>query len=251
MAKRSGAPIPQSVELAPEQIRAAINRFKGLIGDLEGFEPQSVQARSDPRIKVLEVSIDEALMGTFGHRTPQYMLYRPATAIDTARHNYAYAVPLPEIIQGLIRGKDRAIALLEQAVRSVETKLADLGELAADDAGAKALRAYNGLDLHPVIARAASDLYRNAHYANAIEDAVKALNNLVRLHSGQDGDGTSLMETVFSPKKPILRFNDARDQSDQDEQKGFMMMFSGAVAGLRNPRAHRLIKDDPERALEF
>jgi hypothetical protein len=30
-----------------------------------------------------------------------------------------------------------------------------------------------------------------------------------------------------------------------------MMMFSGAVAGLRNPRAHRLIQDDPERALEF
>ena len=29
------------------------------------------------------------------------------------------------------------------------------------------------------------------------------------------------------------------------------MMFSGAVAGLRNPRSHKLIKDDPERALEF
>ncbi|MGA7429617.1 MAG: TIGR02391 family protein [Xanthobacteraceae bacterium] len=84
-----------------------------------------------------------------------------------------------------------------------------------------------------------------------MEDAVKALNNLVRLHSGEEADGTSLMETVFSPKKPILRFNDGRDQSDHDEQKGFMMMFSGAVAGLRNPRAHRLIKDDPERALEF
>ena len=30
-----------------------------------------------------------------------------------------------------------------------------------------------------------------------------------------------------------------------------VMMFAGAVAGLRNPRAHKLIKDDPERALEF
>jgi len=66
-----------------------------------------------------------------------------------------------------------------------------------------------------------------------------------------DSDGTSLMETVFSPAKSILQFNDLKDQSDRDEQKGFMMMFSGAVAGLRNPRAHRLIKDDPEQALEF
>jgi len=41
------------------------------------------------------------------------------------------------------------------------------------------------------------------------------------------------------------------DQSDRDEQKGFMMLFSGAVAGLRNPRAHKFVNDDPERALEF
>jgi uncharacterized protein (TIGR02391 family) len=59
------------------------------------------------------------------------------------------------------------------------------------------------------------------------------------------------MTTAFSPDKPILRFNEFQDASDRDEQRGFMMMFAGAVAGLRNPRAHKLIKDDPERALEF
>ncbi len=59
------------------------------------------------------------------------------------------------------------------------------------------------------------------------------------------------MERVFSPKNPTLKFNKLADASDMDEQKGFMMMFSGAVAGLRNPRAHKLIEDDAERALEF
>jgi uncharacterized protein (TIGR02391 family) len=59
------------------------------------------------------------------------------------------------------------------------------------------------------------------------------------------------MEPVFSPKNPILKFNDLADESDRNEQKGYMMMFSGAVAGLRNPRAHKLMQDDPERALEF
>jgi uncharacterized protein (TIGR02391 family) len=59
------------------------------------------------------------------------------------------------------------------------------------------------------------------------------------------------MEHVFSAKKPVLAFNDLEDKSDRNEQKGFMMMFSGAVAGLRNPRAHRLVKDDAERSLEF
>jgi uncharacterized protein (TIGR02391 family) len=59
------------------------------------------------------------------------------------------------------------------------------------------------------------------------------------------------MEYVFSMKNPILAFNELKDDSDKNEQKGFMGMLSGAVSGLRNPRAHRLMKDDPERALEF
>jgi uncharacterized protein (TIGR02391 family) len=56
---------------------------------------------------------------------------------------------------------------------------------------------------------------------------------------------------AFNPTAPVLKFNALSTQSDKDEQKGFTMMFSGAVAGLRNPRAHEFIKDDPERALEF
>jgi uncharacterized protein (TIGR02391 family) len=121
----------------------------------------------------------------------------------------------------------------------------------AESNSQRALRAYTALDLHPAIVDAATDLYRDGHYANAIEDSVKALNNLVRLKSGLEADGAPLMTTAFSPEKPVLRFNELQDQSDRDEQRGFMMMFAGAVAGLRNPRAHKLIKDDPERALEF
>ena len=59
------------------------------------------------------------------------------------------------------------------------------------------------------------------------------------------------MERAFGPRNPVLKFNALADQSDKDEQKGFMMMFCGAVAGLRNPRAHGFINDKPERALEF
>jgi uncharacterized protein (TIGR02391 family) len=115
----------------------------------------------------------------------------------------------------------------------------------------RVVRAYRDLDLHPVIAEAANKLYLDGHYANAIEAAIKALCDCVRLHGGKSLDGADLMKTVFSPKNPILRFNDFRDRSDHDEQEGYMMMFAGAVTGLRNPRAHKLSKDDPEDALEF
>jgi len=144
-------------------------------------------------------------------------------------------------------GRDRAISLIKAAIEGLEEKLADVDE----DASGKTLRAYQGLALHQEIARAASDLYRDGHYANAVEASVKALNGLVRLRSDPELDGTSLMEKAFSPSNPILKFNDLSDQSDRDEQKGFMMMFSGAVSGLRNPRAHGFIQDDAERALEF
>jgi uncharacterized protein (TIGR02391 family) len=59
------------------------------------------------------------------------------------------------------------------------------------------------------------------------------------------------MQRAFSASNPVLKFNSLADDFDRDEQVGFMMMFSGAVVGLRNPRAHKLIKDDAERALEF
>ena len=141
------------------------------------------------------------------------------------------------------RGHARAKDCLLSAIKRLKEKQED----ADDDTSAKTLRAYEGLELHPEIAHAASDLYRNGHYANAIEDAVKALNGLVRLRSGIEGDGITLMQAAFSPKSPVLSFNDLKDQNDQNEQTGFMMMFAGAVAGLRNPRAHSLIKDDAER----
>jgi uncharacterized protein (TIGR02391 family) len=138
-------------------------------------------------------------------------------------------------------------ARLDSALLMLKERMGDSEE----DAGSRSIRAYGDLDLHIEIARASSKLYQDGHYANAVEAAVKRLNGLVRMRSDLEVDGTPLMERAFSPSNPILRFNDLTDQSDKDEQKGFMMMFSGAVSGLRNPRAHGFINDDPERALEF
>jgi uncharacterized protein (TIGR02391 family) len=137
--------------------------------------------------------------------------------------------------------------VIATAIERLTEKLTD----ADDDRADGVLRAYQGLDLHPEIARAASKLYQEGHYSTAVEHAVKALNGLVRLRSKLELDGTKLMQQAFSLTKPILKFNALANDSDRDEQQGFMMMFCGAVAGLRNPRAHGFIHDDPERALEF
>jgi uncharacterized protein (TIGR02391 family) len=156
---------------------------------------------------------------------------------DTVRHHY----------QGIKTAVSSAIAKLQSAIEILSERF----EEEQEGSTGHILKAYEGLELHPEIARAASKLFRDEHYSNAVEAAVKALNGLVRLRSGLEIDGNTLMERAFSPTNPTLRFNDLTDQSDRDEQKGFMMLFARAVAGLRNPRAHGFVKDDPERALEF
>ena len=76
--------------------------------------------------QLLEVSIRDALIDIFGEGTPQYRLYSPAATIDTVPISYAFKVPHNEIVKGLVTGKARAVALLGQAVKSLQGKLADL-----------------------------------------------------------------------------------------------------------------------------
>jgi uncharacterized protein (TIGR02391 family) len=256
MPRSKAAPPTQqrSANLSPTQIREAIPRLEKRITELVEFPVASIASTRDPRVLVQQHAIESTLAGVFGPDTHEY--HRLSAATDLYSIGYEEAIqfgsyrggpPSHEIQRVVERGRQLAIALLTQEIALMKEQLGEDGGSPTD----RAIRAYSNLDLHPEIARAASDLYRDGHYANAIEDAVKALNGLVRMRSDETLDGTALMQHVFSPKNPILRFNELKDKTDQDEQQGFMMMFSGAVAGLRNPRAHKLIKDDPERALEF
>lgn len=251
----------RSANLSPIQIRAAIPQFQARIGELEALPVQQITTAGDPRVQALEHAIEATASRVYGPDTHEYHRLRETWSLDiTPVAGFVYVGPrfggrrppigpsVAERQDGIERGRQRTTALLSREVALLQEQLGEDGSGAPAD---RAIRAYSNLDLHTEIARAASDLYRDSHYAQAIVAAVIALNDLVRLRSGETLDGTSLMQKVFSPNTPILKFNDMQDQSNKDEQQGFMMMFSGAVAGLRNPRAHKLIKDDPERALEF
>jgi uncharacterized protein (TIGR02391 family) len=247
MAGRSS--IPQAplrpANLTPEQNRNGIPKLKRRLAELEVIKPDAIPDFGIEAEKIVN-KINATLVDVFGQGTLEYRDYSVSWGSFTITV-LGGGVPRPQEVRQFQRGLDSARSALQTALELMSERLEDSSEIGPQ----RALRAYQGLDLHPEIDRAAGDLYRGGHYANAVEDAVKALNALVRMRSGEELDGASLMDRVFAPKNPILRFNDLRDQSDQDEQKGFMMMFSGAVAGLRNPRAHKLIKDDPERAIEF
>lgn len=242
-------PEPIEANLSYQQMETAIPKIDRRIADLDSFEVNSVNERSDPRIKALSSQLDTLLTSIFGSSTIEYERYhRKVTQLDTAGYNLYGPIPIQRVRDGLSRGISTSKILLETIKKGFVEEIEDSGQ----NVSGKTLKAYEGLELHTEIERAAGNLYKNGHYANAVEDAVKALNALVRLRSGvEDKDGSALMEAVFNPKTPILKLNSLTDASDINEQRGFMMMFSGAVAGLRNPRAHKIISDDPEMALEF
>lgn len=81
-------------------------------------------------------------------------------------------------------------------------------------------------------------LFRHGHFTQAIEEALKFLDNLVADSAGVNESGARLMNQVFSTNKPLLKFNPLSTQSEKDEQQGLMMAAAGLMIGLRNPRAH-------------
>ena len=101
-------------------------------------------------------------------------------------------------------------------------------------------------------ASATTKLFADGHYSNAVEDACKVLDGLVKVKSLRfDLSGTELMQTAFSPKAPVLKFNDQTNDSEKSEQQGMMFLYAGAMLALRNPRAHQVMQDNPEQALEY
>ena len=228
--------------LTAKEISRALNILERRLDEFENMSLPNADETLGAAITTLVTKVNTTYDSIFGADTAQ------ASNGQVEKNNFYgfYATTFSDRMEAFNRGRQNVLANLRANIDLLKEQAVDDGT--ADN---RILQAYLNLDLHSEIARAASNLYQDGHYANAIEDAVKALNDLVRLRSGIQEDGAKLMNKVFSPDAPVLKFNSLVDASDKDEQRGFMMLFAGAVAGLRNPRAHKLIQDDSERALEF
>jgi uncharacterized protein (TIGR02391 family) len=108
-------------------------------------------------------------------------------------------------------------------------------------------------DLHPKIQKHCEGRFYDKQYSDAILAAYKVvLNEIKDVANIHDLDGKQLVEKVFSLNAPIIKLNDLETQSDKDEQLGFMMMYSGAAVGIRNPKAHDLIvQEDKLKTLRY
>lgn len=107
--------------------------------------------------------------------------------------------------------------------------------------------------LHSEIKKSSARLFGNWHYSEAIFNAFKKIEVLVKNKSNiHNLTGYPLMQKVFSANSPILRFNKFESKTDKDEQRGMMELFSGAIMGIRNPKAHEdIIQTDKIKTLEY
>lgn len=110
--------------LTPERIRRGIDLLKKRLVEVEKFDPTSITDQHNiPQVDALSVSIDEALVRIFGSRTDDYRRYSDAAVFDNGPFNYAFTVPISKVHEFLVRSKSRSIALLGQAISSLEERL--------------------------------------------------------------------------------------------------------------------------------
>jgi len=151
---------------------------------------------------------------------------------------------------------NRAETTLKSIIQKYEILGFEAGPAAAKpscDAAEVPHYLFDRMQFHPRVIAASKSLFETGHYAQAIFEAFKAVNNFVKERADIFSlDGKKLMGEVFNEKGPIIKLNQGRMQSDRDEQEGFKFLFMGAMVGIRNPKAHDdVVQTDPYRTLEY
>lgn len=109
--------------------------------------------------------------------------------------------------------------------------------------------------IHPKIRMVSESRYMSSHYADSVEAAFKEINsiikNIVKQQIGKELDGPKLMQHAFSSDNPILKLTEMNSESDRNVQLGYQQIFSGAMIGIRNPKAHENLVIDKDRAIHL
>ena len=141
MARRSvPPPKPKTPTLTVGQKRRRIERLQKCVTNLEAFDPQKARNRA-PAVLELEAAIDKALSSAFGYGTPAYLRYNEAATLDPSPLLTKVAARAPasptsggpmrrdakvqETRQQFSVNRTRAIALLQNAIRTLEEEIDD------------------------------------------------------------------------------------------------------------------------------
>jgi uncharacterized protein (TIGR02391 family) len=125
--------------------------------------------------------------------------------------------------------------------------------LSAPAEGAGITSIYSKAITEKEIEAVSRDLFASGHYSLAVQESYKAVEKYVQHKSKILGlSGTQLMQQVFSTTNPKLFWSERKTISEEDEQKGYLQLYAGAMLGIRNPVTHEFgWIDDPLLSLEL
>ena len=237
--------------LTSAQMREALPRLSRRLKEIEEFNFNVVEEEISAAAGDFQRKLDDTLVGVFGIDTVEYERYKISSLYEGSYTILMIGMQREQTLQEKIQPYRDGFATAVRRLRTIIDIFTEKLEESAETLGSPT-RALEGLLLHPQIADASVDLFKGGHYANAIEDSCKVLDMLVKMKSKrEDRSGTELMQLAFSPKSPLLKFNEQQNDSERSEQLGMMNLYSGVMLAFRNPRAHGLLNDDPIVALEI
>ncbi len=249
--KKTVAPSARLANLTSAQMREALPRLSRRLKEVEEFTFNVTEEEVRAAAGDIQRKLDDTLVGVFGIDTVEYERYKISSLYEGSHTILMVSMQRERTRQEKIQPYQAGFATAARRLRTIIDIFTEKLEY-SNETLAYPTRALESLLLHPQIADASVDLFKGGHYANAIEDACKVLDMLVKMKSKrEDRSGTELMQLAFSPKSPLLKFNEQQNDSEKSEQLGMMNLYSGVMLAFRNPRAHGLLNDDPIVALEI
>lgn len=193
--RTSQPPAKQPAQLSVGDMQSALPKLQRRIIDVAAVDPNGAGSTHTPEFEAINDAVNATLIDIFGQDSIEYDRYSSRRLY--AGGYYVNGTPHHEIIEGYEEGKKRVLVKLDSAIKFINERLSDLGV----GNQSSTPRSLAGIDLHPAIEQAAGQLFRDGHFANAVENSCKALNNLVQMRSGNyQLDNTRLMSAVFSKK---------------------------------------------------
>jgi len=117
-------------------MRRGIARLKERIGELRAFDVAAMITETPPEIAALETAIERTVVKIFGEKTADSVRYLPASKLRWravfATENYPQ---FHHYREGIKKNIDRSIAILEQAIKTLQEDIEDASEDASGDAG--------------------------------------------------------------------------------------------------------------------
>ncbi len=126
--KPTTAARPDPKEMTAADLKAGAVRMAKRLDEVRNFAPERVtQQFDDPDVARIRASVEEGLQRTFGAGTPDYNRYHAACSFSTGPILLNRRANAHEVQQHLATAKARSIALLEQAVTSLNERLEEMG----------------------------------------------------------------------------------------------------------------------------